>query len=127
MFHFTPNATPVDTATLDESYFSVQNMVFRVENASGDETYYIANCSDKSAFMLEMPLAEKLVVKSYNSENASGNELTMTDVALEQYSLPETGGSGTYLFTILGLLILFGSTGCMIYRKIQRKEVVREN
>ena len=123
-FHLTPAETAVDPAAIDVSYFSGRNMVFREESDGGVYTYYVVNFGDSEHFAAEAQFAEQLVVKrSATFAGASGNELTMTDVPVEQYSLPETGGSGTHLFTILGLLILFSGAGCMVYRKKRRKEV----
>ena len=126
-FHLTPSETAVDPGAIDETYFSGKNMVFREEYGGGVYTYYVVNFGDSEHFATEAQYAEKLVVKhSATFAGASGNELTMTDIAQEQYRLPEAGGSGTHLFTILGLLILFSGAGCMIYRNKRRKEVIRE-
>ena len=51
------------------------------------------------------------------------HQITLVNSKQSSYELPETGGAGTYLFTIGGSLLMVGSLlyyGCMKYRKERR-------
>ena len=52
----------------------------------------------------------------------AGNGTTDNTVAVQdrliQYELPETGGSGTKMYTIMGIVLIWGAT-CVLYKKMR--------
>lgn len=81
------------------------------------EEYYLLEVKAPNGYNLNSPAGQIL-----KRENETQGVYSVTVVNRSGYSLPETGGTGTHLYTLGGVLLLLSAGALFLYRRIRRRK-----
>lgn len=121
-------ATKVDTITLTAA--NGWKGSFEVSIPQMDQNYYVYEpqngyqASYSNPGQIYIDGAPRKAAKVTFGGNLQSQPVTVTVTNRTQYEMPETGGTGTYLYTTAGLLLMLTSTGYLLYNhKKRRREI----
>ena len=81
--------------------------------------------SDYLYYFKEVAVNGYALESSENNEGINSGTIKLVNRAQEGYELPETGGTGTTLYTMAGLLLMMSSAAYLMYRpKARRREEI---
>ena len=97
----------------------IENLPKATKNADGTKG------TDYLYYVKEVDLAGYNLESTVNNEGTNMGTITLVNRAREGYLLPETGGAGTLLYTVAGLLLTLSSITLLVYKhkKCRREEL----
>ena len=94
---------------------SLDNLPLKGRDANGNEVAY--------TYEVEENLTENLTLSGYTvtyEKNSTTITITNTKVDTGDYELPETGGSGTHMYILAGMMLILAST-MLLYNQNRRR------
>ncbi len=96
-----------------------------IPSLTAQKTYYLKEVTAPDGYnLLSAPITFKIsngTITSVGGDGASSSGLTLTVTNYAGAMLPNTGGSGTILYTLAGLLLM-GGAAYLLYRNTRRRK-----